>query len=220
MMRLLNKSKIFLTTIILSTSVLFNASVFAVEKDCNHPAVVTVKGMVDEILEDLKGQLKKDGKIDKKDVNALINSKLVPKADLNTTAALVLANHWKRLNPQQQARFIDEFSKQMIRTYGVAFEAYDGETVDFDCRVKKLPGKVVERVEVGSKINHNKAPSNQVGFRLLNKNNNWYVYDLIIDNISIGNSYRTVYLPKFSSARTPAQINQRLDQMKSTKVSR
>ena len=183
-MRLLSKSKIFLTTIILGTGVLFNSTIFAVEKDCNHPAVVTVKGMVDDIIEDLKGQLKKDGKIDKQDVNALINRMLVPKADLNTTAALVLASNWKKLNAQQQARFIDEFSKQMIHTYGVAFEAYDGETVDFDCRIKKLPGNVA-RVEVASRINHNKSPSNQVGFRLLNKNNNWYVYDLIIDGTEI-----------------------------------
>ncbi len=179
------------------------ASASNANKDCNHPAVVAIKIMIDDILQDLKGQLKKDGKIDGPDVYKLIDRLLVPNADLNTTAKLVLVNNWKKLNAAQQEKFIKEFSRQMIRTYGVAFQAYDGETVEFDCRIKKLSGG--NKVNVTTKINHNKAPSNQVEFKLLNRNNNWLIYDLTIDGISIVKSYRTVYAESFRK-KTPDQL--------------
>lgn len=184
-----------------------SSNIFAARGEtCTDPVVATVQSMVDVILVDLNKQLKKDGKIDGIDVYQLINKQLIPKADLSKTAQLVLGGYWKNsLDDDQKKRFLTEFSRQMIRTYGKAFEAYDGETVDFTCQAKMLPKQSeqsVQRAEVISVINHNKQPATNVKFRLLDKNGEWVVYDLIIEGISIVDSYRTAYAAKFDSMKT------------------
>lgn len=196
----------------------------------SHPAMKEVKSVVDQILVDLRA--KKDSIKDHKVIYGIINERLVPKADFNVMSRLVLTNRWKKLNSEQQEKFVKEFGRLMIRTYGVAFEAYDGETVDFHCPIRELSGNS-DRIELSSTIRHNKQPDNAVKFRVLKINQTcqacnfctdkttncktecdqcktcqssksdtgcslkWQVYDLIIDNVSIIDSYRQVFSDKF-----------------------
>ncbi|MBP9721657.1 MAG: ABC transporter substrate-binding protein [Gammaproteobacteria bacterium] len=182
-------------------------SSYAANTSClSEPAVAEVKSAVDEILVVLK-QKKAAISKDRKVAYKIIDKYLVPKADFKIMAQLVLTSNWKKLNDQQKQNFVKEFSRLMIRTYGVAFEAYDDQTVEFHCPVRTLP-KIgdVQRVEISSTIHQNRQPDNIVKFRLVNNANEWKAYDLSVDNVSIVDSYRTVFASKFRKQKDPDAI--------------
>lgn len=248
------------------------------DTDCmKHPAMVEVNKTVEQILKELEGvksQIKKDPKV----VYPIIDKLLVPKADFEVMSQLVLTRNWRGLSNDQKQDFTKEFSKLMIRTYGVAFESYDGETVDYSCPVRNLPGKR-DRVEVSTTIHSINRPDSVIKFRILERNNickqckddiksckslgssckkmkagkefdeckvsynkckedvkvcsdacdkcntcdekgsdavkdfdcnscnfEWLVYDLIIDNISIIDSYRQIFADKFRKTKDANKI--------------
>ncbi len=205
-LRVIRLLKAGLCIAILISSMSYGAS----STDCfSHPALKEVKSAVDNIIKVLqqkKSAISKDRKV----AYQIIDDYLVPKADFKLMSQLVLTHNWKKLTSKQQQSFTKEFQRLMIRTYGVAFEAYDGQTVDFQCPVKFLGsvgggGKTIERVEVTSTIRQTKQPDNVVKFRLIN-NYGWKAYDLSIDNVSIIDSYRTVFANKFRKQKNPDLI--------------
>lgn len=131
----------------------------------NDPAVKEIKNVIDKILVELekhKSEVSGNSQL----VYKIIDELMVPKADFKVMSSLVLTRNWKKLSDEQKKNFIREFSRLIIRTYGVAFEAYNGETVDVHCPLRKLSDKN-DRVEVSSTIHHLKQPENLVKFRLI-----------------------------------------------------
>lgn len=155
---------------ILATFILFKNSYAAVNSNTkcyDHPAMSEVIRTVDNILVDLEKN-KQEIKANPKSVYKIINKTLVPKADFDVMSQLVLTRNWKKLNAKQRKDFTKEFSRLMIRTYGVAFESYDGETVTYECPVRTLQSTGDRRrVEVATTIHSMNRPDNIVKFRIL-----------------------------------------------------
>lgn len=153
--------------------VLFSCSlsISATDDSClKHPAMSEVKQTVDKILKELESNKAKI-KEKPKTVYGIINRLLVPKADFEIMSRLVLTRNWKKLNSKQKKDFTTEFSRLMIRTYGVAFESYDGETVDYTCPFRKLPKSGgAQRLEVATTIHSPNRPDSIVKFRILEQN--------------------------------------------------
>lgn len=247
-------------------------------KCMSHPAMQEVKKTVDEILvelEKVKSQIKSNPKV----VYGIIDKLMVPKADFQVMSQLVLTRNWRGLSAQQKKAFMLEFQRLMIRTYGVAFESYDGETVEYVCPVRTLKGSF-DRVEIKTVIHSLNRPDSTVKFRIIERNKScnqcntkiksckllaskckefsaankkkelesckqdyddckqgvdecqtkcdlcqecedtglanldscrdcdfdWLVYDLIIDNISIIDSYRQIFADKFRKQGADAII--------------
>lgn len=288
MINIIKKPRLFIIiSVLLFSLIAFTSKSFASEQNTScysHPAVADIRQVVDKILIKLRAnqdKLKSDPKI----VHGIIDDYLVPKADFELMSQMVLTKYWKKLNSTQKDNFKKQFKDLMIKTYSVAFESYEGETVDFLCPIRTLRGKQ-PRIEISSVIHHVKQPNNKVKFRfiefnkiceqcenivesclaigskckkiktdLVNKADNnsglgsdldnckeeyknckqkadncnnscaacekcanlseneiikntdckkcfeWQVYDLIVDNVSIINSYRTVFSEKFSNAK-------------------
>jgi ABC-type transporter MlaC component len=90
----------------------------------------------------------------------------------------------------------------MTKTYGVLFEQYNGETIQFHCPIRELSNGSAHRVEVDSTVHHPNKPDNEVRFRLMEREGAWFVYDLIIDNISLVESYRQVFAESLSQKKS------------------
>lgn len=161
-------NKIILVFLISSFCAVTN--LYAADKSCySHPAMKEVIKTVDKIIAELEGkksQIKKNSKL----VYGIINRVLVPKADFEVMSRLVLTRNWKKLNYKQRKDFIKEFSRLMIRTYGVAFESYDGETVGYSCPYRKLPKSgASKRLEIATTVHSPNRPDSIVKFRILEK---------------------------------------------------
>ena len=119
---------------------------------------------------------------------ALVNQNIVPHTNFNVTARLVLGQKWRSINATQKKEFVVALKKMVLNTYSSAFVSYDGEEIDIKCPISYNTKK--NRVEINSKVTHPQKRSFYLKYRLFKKGDKWFVYDIIIDNVSIVNSYR------------------------------
>lgn len=95
-----------------------------------------------------------------------------------------LAAHWKKLDNAQQTEFVKLFQQFLSNSYAGNVDGYRGEQVEY---VKeRLKG---DYAEVQTKV---VSPKVQVplDYRLLIKNGEWRVYDVVIDGVSLMKNYR------------------------------
>ena len=105
-------------------------------------------------------------------------------------AQQVLGPHWHRRTPAEKQEFITLFSELLERSYINKIESYTGEqkvlytkeTIDKD-------GYASVRTEIIIKRDANV----EVEYRLLRREGNWQVYDVVIEGVSLVNNYRTQF---------------------------
>jgi phospholipid transport system substrate-binding protein len=99
-----------------------------------------------------------------------------------------LARNWNNLSVSQRREFVKLFRQLLEKTYGDKILSYNDEKVVFD-KETMLSEKIAEvqtRVITSSK----EIP---VSYRMILKNNVWKVYDVVIENISLVQNYRTQF---------------------------
>jgi phospholipid transport system substrate-binding protein len=116
----------------------------------------------------------------------LIRKAVDERFDWEEMARRSLSTHWARRTPEEKKEFVHLFSDLLERTYMSKVEdysgekvRYEGETIDRDYAVVKI--KIVTK--------NNKDIS--VDYRLKKDGNDWFVYDISIEGVSLVNNYRT-----------------------------
>ena len=92
---------------------------------------------------------------------------------------------WKKFTPQQKEEFKNAFTDLLRNTYIDTLDEYNGEKVEFTGETSSNNGK---RVEI--QMNFLAQQVHPVAFRMLEKNNRWVVYDVLIEGISMIKNYR------------------------------
>ena len=103
-----------------------------------------------------------------------------------------LGQHWRKLKPDQRNEFLPLFSDLLERSYISKIETavtedkpnilYTKETIDKD-------GYALVQTEVENPQDLNF----EVNYRLLKRDANWEVYDIVIEGVSLVNNYRTQF---------------------------
>jgi phospholipid transport system substrate-binding protein len=99
-----------------------------------------------------------------------------------------LAQHWKKLSPDQQKEFISLFGKLLGTVYMDRIIAYKDEKVAFG-KVIKLSDKTAE---VQSEVIRSSKPI-PIHYRMILENGEWKVYDVVIEGVSLVQNYRTQF---------------------------
>ena len=99
-----------------------------------------------------------------------------------------LGSHWRRRTPEQKTEFTKLFTNLLEQTYARNIASYDGQQVVYTG--EKVDGKYAQ---VDSKIVDKKGREFSVNYRMLNRNNAWFIYDVVIENISLVNNYRAQF---------------------------
>lgn len=124
-------------------------------------------------------------------IYSLVTDILMPHFDFEKMAKLALGKNWRQFSDVQQVRFVDEFRSLLIRTYATAMLEYTDEEIRFlpfrdDVQSKK--------VQVDMDIIQKAGPSIPMSLSLYeNKNNDWKIYDVKIDGISLVTNYRSTF---------------------------
>jgi phospholipid transport system substrate-binding protein len=130
-------------------------------------------------------------------------------------AQRALAQHWQKRTPEERQEFVAVFSDLLERSYIDKIENYGGgkqdilytkETIDKD-------GYASVRSEIVNKRDMNV----EVEYRLLQRNGNWAVYDVVIEGVSLVNNYRTQFnkiITESSYENLVKQMKLKLDQEK------
>jgi phospholipid transport system substrate-binding protein len=109
--------------------------------------------------------------------------------DFDTVSRLVLAKHWKNFNAEQRRTFEDAFKRALTLNYSRRISQFGREKVVILRDHLEPDGDVT----VHSKIVGGRTEDLKVNYRLRQKENTWYVIDVIVEGVSIVSSYRTQF---------------------------
>jgi len=111
-----------------------------------------------------------------------------PKFDFTEMAQRSLGSHWPRRSAEEQRDFVKAFTELIEQAYMSNLESYDGEKV--------VIGKEKQDndfAEVDTKIITKKGEEFSVNYKLHQSGSDWKVYDVVIENISLVNNYRSQF---------------------------
>jgi phospholipid transport system substrate-binding protein len=124
---------------------------------------------------------------------------LDPVVDFDTFSRGVMAVYYRRATPAQRQRFEESFRSALIHTYAKALLSYGDEKVEVlpDDRPQTRPDRDSVKTEISSK--DGKVYPVIYSMRL-GKDGDWRVYNLIINGINIGLTYRNQFASAMKSS--------------------
>jgi phospholipid transport system substrate-binding protein len=143
---------------------------------------------------------------------AKIRQAVLQRFSFDEMAQRTLAQHWRTLTPPQRQEFVGLFTDLLEGSYitrvansnpGPQSVRYVKEDINND--------QAAVHTEIG---NERDAPAT-VEYRLLHKNGDWKVYDIVIEGVSLVNNYRTQFntiITKDSYAGLVKQMRLKRDQ--------
>lgn len=149
-----------------------------------------VKDATDKMLLALK-ENEAELEADPSKIYGLVQDILLPNFDFAKMSKLALGKNWKKATPEQQQQFTEEFRLLLVRTYSTAMLEYTSEEIrflPFRSDLSKKKAKVpMEIIQAG-------GPSIPMTLSLYqNKQDEWKVYDMKIDGISLVTNYRSTF---------------------------
>lgn len=142
----------------------------------------TVRNMLDAVLGILRApdfDLQRD--------RETIDTEVSGAFDPNTIAQSALGSNYRDLNSEQRAEFEALFFEVLKATYIDRLDAYDDETVDYiNEEVDGNRGSVETLV-------HTSNSEISVNYSLRRRPNGWFIYDIIVEDVSLLSSYRSTY---------------------------
>jgi len=99
-----------------------------------------------------------------------------------------LTRNWKKFTPAQQKEFVDLFEQILEKAYLDKILDYSNEKVVF-YKETIIPN---DKAEVQSKI-VTASKEIPIFYRMILKNGKWKVYDVVVENVSLVQNYRTQF---------------------------
>jgi phospholipid transport system substrate-binding protein len=121
---------------------------------------------------------------------------LFARFDFTEMAKRSLGANWRRRTPQEQDEFVHLFTDVLERAYAGIIESYSDEKIVY--LYEKIDGSYAD---VNSKIVTAKGEEYSIGYKAQLAGNEWKVYDVVAENISLVNNYRSQFtrvISKFS----------------------
>ena len=119
---------------------------------------------------------------------------------------------WANLPEKDKQEFVSLFQTLLVNTYADKIESYSGEGVQY---VNERNEK--EYAEVRTKVLTGKTEI-PLDYRLLHKDSEWRVYDVVVDGVSLVNNYRGQFskiLRNGSYADLVEQLRKKSEKIKS-----
>ncbi|MGB5717061.1 MAG: ABC transporter substrate-binding protein [Gammaproteobacteria bacterium] len=133
--------------------------------------------------------------------------------DFRAMSQRTLATNWSKTTDEEKEKFIDLFSQLIENSYVGKIDSYTNERVDYPG--EKVSGRkaVVETLIITS------SADIPVDYRLYQKGDQWLVYDVIIEGISLISNYRSTYqeiMKKEGFDGLLAKMREKIDELAST----
>lgn len=166
--------------------------------------------MLDNVASQVIASLKANQatlKTNPKLVYSLANKIVVPHADLAEMSQRVLPPHiWNAATPSQRSEFKQQFTTLLVHTYASALADYTDQTIRFYPVRGGYMGK--DNVRVDSQIVRNDGPPVAVNYRLVLRGSDWKLYDLVVEGVSLLESFRSQFADKLSQGNMDDLIRQ------------
>ena len=165
------------------------------------PATESIRGTIDEVFKVLDDQeLKKPARHE--DRRQRLEKVVGARFDYSEMSRRSLGSQWNQLSDKDKQEFVDLFRTLLTNTYADRVENYSGEGVQYlNERTEK------EYAEVRTKVLSGKTEI-PMDYRLLHKDNDWRVYDVVVDGVSLVNNYRGQFSKILHTSSYPGLIDQ------------
>jgi len=146
-----------------------------------------IRGPLNQGVEILKNA-KLDNQKQRSQVIDRLRQIVYPLFDFREIAMRSLGAHWRRINSQQREDFILTFTRLLEKTYADQIDLYNGQQVVYT-------GESVDGdyAQVDSRIIDKNGQTYSVAYRLHKVDGKWKIYDVIAENISVVNNYRSQF---------------------------
>ena len=160
----------------------------------------TALNQVQDVLNDpaYAGQDMKDAQSDK--LVAIIKSLF----DFRLICRLTVANHWKNFSDPEQDTFVQAFEDLLQATYLHSMMRNTDVTTMVVGETELRPNKYEVQAEVTSAEQPEPLP---MAFRMVFKDEEWKVYDVVVEGVSMVKNYRTQF-QELLQTKSPAELTQ------------
>ena len=113
---------------------------------------------------------------------------IYPRFDFTEMAKRSLGRHWAGRTPAEQREFVKLFAALVGRSYADNIESYTSENVLYTRESEDQ-----NYAQVDTKIVSENSPPVSINYKLQSVDKVWKVYDLVIEDISVVNNYRSQF---------------------------
>jgi phospholipid transport system substrate-binding protein len=146
-------------------------------------------------------------------IMALVNERF----DFAEMSKRTLGRNWKARTKEEREEFQELFSDLLKNTYIGRVEAYSDERVEY---AKEVFGRnKSDRAKVYTKIlkNGHEIPIN---YSLMKKGDEWFVYDVVIEGVSMVRNYRTEFGRILNKEKFPGLVKRMQEKIKRNEAKR
>lgn len=183
-------------------SIVIGAYVFAIDDRTPEQIVEETSATVLTAINEQNAELREDPTL----INALINDTVIPTIDLDSMGKLILGKYWKKASEEQRTSFVSEFKDMLIRTYAKSLVDYGHAKITVLPNRDKEQGKyytVQSELDIGS----GKTPLQVAYIFRKNKQEEWKVFDLAVDGLSLVKNFRTSFGQEIKETSLDALID-------------
>ena len=149
-----------------------------------HASTENPMGPIEETVEKILSILKSNEETEWIKTRQKISEIIQNRFDFQEQSRLVLASHWGKINTEEKEQFISLFSTLQEHVYLNRLEDYSDEKVHFTKQIIKK-----DKAAVFSAIIQD-TEELPIVYRMKKKQDQWFVYDVIIDGVSLVKNYR------------------------------
>jgi phospholipid transport system substrate-binding protein len=108
--------------------------------------------------------------------------------DVAETAKRALGPHWQQRSPAEREEFVQLFADLLESTYIARIDEYGGERIRYTG--EKIDG---DTALVQTRVMTKSGAEAPVDARMLRRGDKWYIYDVLIENVSLVANYRAQF---------------------------
>jgi phospholipid transport system substrate-binding protein len=108
--------------------------------------------------------------------------------DYSEMAKRSLGKHWNPRTAAEKKQFVELFASLLENSYASKIESYNNEKIVY--LKETVDG---DHAEVKSKVITAKRDEFTLDYRMVNQNNRWMAYDVVIEGVSLVSNYRTQF---------------------------
>jgi phospholipid transport system substrate-binding protein len=127
--------------------------------------------------------------------------------DFGEMAKRALGRPWKEQSPQKQQEFLDLFKQLLFNNYAGRVETYTGTNEQLVYDDQKIEG---DYALVKTRVLNYRNTNIQLDYRLKLINDQWKVYDVVVEGVSLVDNYRG----QFNSILTGKSFDSFLSQLR------
>lgn len=135
----------------------------------------------------------------------MVDEVVLPHFDFERMSRYVLGRYWRQANDTQQKKFVDEFKTLLVRTYATALFEYTGQEIDYKPFHHDEGDK---KAVVETAVQRSDGPPIPIDYSLAQNSDEWKVYDIKIDGLSLVTNYRAQYARIIQTQGMDALIDQ------------